>query len=255
MVAELASAVVVQLPLGHPMPRPNRIILPGVPTHVIQRGHNRSTCFFSQRDFAEYREVLRETSQRCRCAIHAYVLMTNHVHLLVSTLDSLGVSRMMQMIGRRYVRAVNIRRRRTGTLWEGRFKSSIIDSERYFLTCSRYIELNPVRARMVDDVGTYQWSSYRHNAYGEHDSLVTSFSLYDALGASPQVRRKAYRALFRQAIEPESLDGIRSAVKRGAALGDSNFVQRLEKSAKRRVARFPHGGDRRSPIFELITAT
>src|SRR5690349_18789844 len=142
------------------MPRPNRVILPGVPTHVIQRGHNRATCFFTQRDFAEYREVLLEASQRARCAIHAYVFMTNHVHLLMSSADSLGTSKMMQTIGRRYVRSVNIRRRRTGTLWEGRFKSSTIDSETYFLTCSRYIELNPVRARMVEDVDEYRWSSY-----------------------------------------------------------------------------------------------
>ena len=234
------------------MPRPNRVILPGVPTHVIQRGHNRTTCFFSHRDFAEYREVLHETSERFRCTIHAYVLMTNHVHLLVSAFESSGISRMIQTIGRRYVRPVNIRRRRTGTLWEGRFKSSTIDSERYFLTCSRYIELNPVRARMVDDVGEYRWSSYRHNAHGEPDALVTPYSLYDALGPSPQVRRKAYRELFRHVIEPASLESIRTAAKRGTALGDVDFLQHLESSARRPVARYPHGGDRRSPIFRLL---
>jgi putative transposase len=236
------------------MPRPNRVILPGVPTHVIQRGHNRATCFFTQRDFAEYREVLLEASQRARCAIHAYVFMTNHVHLLVSSADSLGTSRMMQTIGRRYVRSVNIRRRRTGTLWEGRFKSSTIDSETYFLTCSRYIELNPVRARMVDDVDEYRWSSYRHNANGDHDDLVTPYSLYDALDSSPQLRRKAYRALFRDAIEPASLERIRTAAHRGTALGDADFVQQLETSARRPVARLSHGGDRRTPIFRLIAA-
>ena len=234
------------------MPRPNRVILPGVPTHVIQRGHNRATCFFTLHDFAEYREVLLETSQRFLCAIHAYVLMTNHVHLLVSARDSLGISRMFQTIGRRYVRSVNIRRRRTGTLWEGRFKSSTIDSETYFLTCSRYIELNPVRARMVDDVGEYRWSSYRHNAYGDHDPLVTPYLLYDSLGASPQLRRKADRALFRDAIDPTSLDSIRAAAHRGTALGDSDFVQRMTATSKRAVARYPHGGDRKSSIFQLI---
>jgi putative transposase len=178
--------------------------------------------------------------------------MTNHVHLLISAEDSTGISRMMQTLGRRYVGSVNFRRRRTGTLWEGRFKSSVIDSERYFLTCSRYIELNPVRARMIDDVGEYRWSSYRHNARGEHDPLVTPYVLYDALGVSPQLRRKAYRELFRRSIEPTALDHIRDAAKRGAALGDTYFVERLEVATKRRVARFARGGDRRSTIFQLI---
>ena len=196
--------------------------------------------------------MLLETSQRFQCAIHAYVLMTNHVHLLVSARDSLGPSRMMQTIGRRYVRSVNIRRRRTGTLWEGRFKSSTIDSERYFLTCSRYIELNPVRAQMVDDVGDYRWSSYRHNAHGEHDALITPYVLYEALDTSPPLRRRAYRALFRHAIEPTALDTIRHAARRGTALGDSRFVHKLETSAKRPIARYPHGGDRRSQIFRLV---
>ena len=235
-----------------PMTRPPRVILPGVPTHVIQRGHNRAPCFFSHRDFDEYRRILHETSERFRCAIHAYVLMTNHVHLLVSAAESTGVSRMMQTLGRRYVRSVNLRRSRTGTLWEGRFKSSVIDTEQYFLTCSRYIELNPIRAQMVDDVAAYRWSSYRHNAHGEHDPLVTPYVLYDALGGSPQLRRKAYRDLFRRSIDPAALDAIRDAGKRGTALGDAYFVERLEVKAKRRVARFARGGDRRSTIFQLI---
>ena len=237
-----------------PMPRPTRVILPGVPTHIIQRGHNRARCFFSDGDFEEYREILLEMSQRYQCSVHAYVLMTNHVHLLASALNSSGMSQMMQTIGGRYVRSVNLRQRRTGTLWEGRFRSSTIDSERYFLTCSRYIELNPVRARMVGDVHEYPWSSYRHNAYGENDAIVTSYSLYDALGVTPQLRRRAYRELFRQAIEPEFLDSIRDAAQRGAALGDAAFVQRMEMSARRPIARFAHGGDRRSPIHRLAAS-
>ena len=234
------------------MARPNRIILPGVPAHLIQRGHNRACCFHSTRDFDEYRRVLLDASQRFRCAIHAYVLMTNHVHLLVSATDATGPSRMMQMVGRRYVQSVNLRRRRTGTLWEGRFKSSVINSERYLLTCSRYIELNPVRAGMVDGVGSYRWSSYRHNAHGEPDELITPHSLYDALGRSPQLRRRAYRALFVRAIDPASLEHIRQAGNRGTVLGDPQFVERLETLTRRRVARFAHGGDRKSAIFNSI---
>jgi len=234
------------------MARPNRVILPGIPTHIVQRGHNRDACFFSSRDFDEYRQTLHETSERFQCSIHAYVLMTNHVHLLVTPRESTGISQMMQTLGGRYVRSVNLRRRRTGTLWEGRFKSCVIDCDRYFLACSRYIELNPVRARMVDDVGAYRWSSYRHNAHGEQDPLVTPYVLYDALGVSPQLRRRAYRDLFRQPIEVESLERIREAANRGAALGDPMFVERIEIATRRRVARFSLGGDRRSSIFKLI---
>lgn len=234
------------------MARPNRVILPGVPVHIIQRGHNRARCFYSTRDFEEYRQVLVEASQRFRCAIHAYVLMTNHVHLLVSGIDAAGPSRMMQMVGRRYVQSVNLRRRRTGTLWEGRFRSSVINSERYFLTCSRYIELNPVRAGIVDRVDQYRWSSYRHNAQGEPDELISPHSLYDALGRSSQLRREAYQALFAHRIDRESLDHIREAGKRGTVLGDANFVERLEALTRCRVARFPHGGDRKSSIFNSI---
>ena len=236
------------------MPRPPRVILPGVPTHIVQRGHNRARCFFSHHDFEEYRQVVFETSEQFRCSVHAYVLMTNHVHLLVSAADSTGISRLMQTIGTRYVRSVNLRQGRRGTLWEGRFRSSTIDTDSYFLTCSRYIELNPVRARMVDDISAYRWSSYRHNAYGEIDPVVTPYALYDALGATPQVRRLAYRELFRHEIGPESLETIRDATRRGAALGDTAFVQRMESSAKRPIARFTHGGDRKSPIHRLVAS-
>jgi len=234
------------------MARPNRLILPDVPVHIIQRGHNRAPCFFSTRDFESYRDVLLETSQRYHCAIHAYVLMTNHVHLLVTAVDPIVASRMMQAIGLRYVQRVNLHQQRKGTLWEGRFKSSVIHSERYFLTCSRYIELNPVRAGMVEHAGDYRWSSYRHNAHGEHDPLVTSYSLYDALASTPQLRRTAYRELFRQAIEPQSLESIRKAGNRGAVLGDVLFAERLEASVRRRVVRLTHGGDRKSSIFKTI---
>lgn len=231
------------------MARPRRAILPGVPVHVIQRGNNRTATFHSADDCERYRDTLHQASQRFGCAIHAYVLMTNHVHLLITPEDDLGPSRMMQSIGRQYVRYANARHQRTGTLWEGRFKSSLVDSERYYLTCSRYIELNPVRAQMVDDPDQYRWSSHRHNAHGEADALITPHALYHTLGSSPADRQAAYRALFRSPLESRTLDIIRQAANNGGVLGDAHFREGIEATLQRRVSRLAHGGDRRSAAF------
>jgi len=234
------------------MARWPRLVVPGNPVHVIQRGNNRTPTFHSADDFERYRETLCDTSRRFGCAIHAYVLMTNHVHLLVTPDDERGLSRMMQTIGRRYVRYVNARNHRTGTLWEGRFKSAVVDSERYFFACSRYIELNPVRARMVDEPNRYRWSSHRHNAHGETDALIAPHMLYHALGSSPADRQVAYRALFRAPMEPQTLDGIRRATNRGVVLGGAGFCDRIEGMLGRRVSRLPHGGDRRRAAFQQL---
>ena len=130
------------------MPRKPRFELPGVPQHVIQRGNNREPCFYAEADYLRYRDDLRNAAEKYACVVHAYVLMTNHVHLLVSSSAAYGISQMMQSLGRRYVRYINREYRRTGTLWEGRFKAALIDTDAYLLTCMRYIELNPVRAAM-----------------------------------------------------------------------------------------------------------
>jgi putative transposase len=219
------------------MARPLRVVLPGVPVHVVQRGNNRLPTFGSRDDFARYREFLHQVSGQFGCAIHAYVFMTNHVHLLLTPLDNQAVSRMMKMLGNRYVRYMNTRYHRTGGLWDGRFKSSVIDSERYLLTCARYIELNPVRARMVPAPDQYEWSSYRRNAYGHADRLITSHSVYDALGPSADARQCAYRGLFTGSMADETLDEIRNATRTGAVLGKASF-------------RLRHGGDRKSRIFK-----
>lgn len=145
--------------------------------------------------------------------------MTNHVHLLVTPEDSSGPSRMMQLIGRKYVRYLNTRSHRTGTLWEGRFRSSLINSERYFLACSRYIELNPVRAQMVHDADQYCWSSHRHNAFGDPDPLITPHELYWSLGTTPADRQTAYRSLFQAPVEHSTLERIRRAIHRNASVG------------------------------------
>jgi putative transposase len=215
------------------MARLPRLVFPGVPVHVIQRGNNRAATFYSASDFERYRDTLLQASRRFRCAIHAYVFMRNHVHLLVTPEDAHGASRMMQAIGRLYVRYVNTRHHRTGTLWEGRFRSAVVDSDRYLFTCGRYIELNPVRARMVDDAHQYGWSSHRHNAYGESDPLVTTHPLYDRLAANPVNRQAVYRALFRNPLEQQQIDFIRQATNRGTALGDTHFRERMEATIER----------------------
>jgi putative transposase len=217
------------------MPRRPRHVVPGQPHHVIQRGNNRAVSFVSADDFATYRHILGEVSQRARCAIHTYVLMTNHVHLLITPEEEDGPASMMQMLGSRYVRYFNDRQMRTGTLWEGRFRSAPIDSERYFFACSRYIEMNPVRAVMSADPSKYRWSSFRCNAYGAVDSLVTPHDLYGALGGEPAVRQRAYRAMFEQSLEPELIDDIRRATKSGATIGVTPHRVKLATALQRQL--------------------
>src|SRR5210317_2260739 len=163
------------------MPRRPRFNLPGIPQHIVQHGNNRAPCFFDEKDRWQYLEDLAESAEKYLCEIHAYVLMTNHVHLLVTPKGKFAVSQMMQALGRRYVYYVNHRYGRSGTLWEGRYRSSLVDSEAYLLACMRYIELNPVRAGMVTHPAEYQWSSYRINAQDEASELICPHTLYLAI--------------------------------------------------------------------------
>lgn len=146
------------------MARRPRLYIPGVAHHVIQRGNNREACFYEEADYTKYLSHLKEVAEQFSVAIHAFVLMTNHVHLLVTPNDERALGKMMQALGRRYVQYFNLKYFRTGTLWEGRYKSTLVESERYLLTVYRYIELNPVRAYMVSHASEYPWSSYRFNA-------------------------------------------------------------------------------------------
>ena len=227
------------------MPRLPRPIVPGQPLHIIQRGNNRTQTFVDQRDYGVYLALLQLTRKRAGCAIHAYVLMKNHVHLLVTPETKVGPARMMQGLGRWYVRYFNERHGRTGTLWEGRYRSTLIDSERYFFACSRYIELNPVRAGIVDDPAGFEWSSFRGNAFGEGDHLLTPHETYRALGANRAERQAAYRALFDQPLGARVVDAFRIAAKRGTALGGAHWTQRIEARLERRLTRLSHGGNRR----------
>ena len=207
------------------------------------------TTFRCAGDFLRFRSVLHEASRRFSCAIHAYTLMSNHVHVLLTPEDEQGPARLMQAIGPKYVRYVNARYARTGTLWEGRYHSSLVGSDRYFLTCSRYIELNPVRAQMVDVPGEYSWSSYRCNANGEPDSLVTPHASYQALGAFAAERQVAYRALFQDPLDSETIAHIRRATNTNGVFGGESFCAQMEEKVRRPLSRLAHGGDRRSAVF------
>jgi putative transposase len=229
------------------MPRRARYFLPDQPLHVVQRGNNRQPIFFRAEDHARYRDWLAEAAADHGCRIHAYVLMTNHVHLLATPRDAASIPRTLQSLGRRYVRHVNAVYRRTGTLWEGRYRAAPIDSEAYFLACCRYIELNPVRAAMVAHPRDYRWSSYHAHAEGAANSLLTDHALYRALGADAAGRRAAYRALFRAALDDGFIDALRAATNGGWALGGDRFKRRIATALDRRVAPLPRGRPPRAP--------
>ncbi len=223
------------------MARLGRYFLPDQPLHLIQRGNNRAATFFADEDYARYRDWLGEAAADYGCAIHGYVLMTNHVHLLITPQTPDSLPRTMQSLGRRYVRYVNATYRRTGTLWEGRYRAAPIDSEAYFLACCRYIELNPVRARMVRHPRDYRWSSYRAHAQGRADLLLTGHGLYDRLGRTAATRQQQYRALFRAALNEDFVQDLRAATNGGWALGDARFKQQVAKALGRRVVPLPKG--------------
>ncbi len=207
------------------MPRRPRIKLADIPQHIVQRGINREPCFFAEEDYHCYLHWLQKSAADWHCAIHAYVLMTNHVHLLVTSKKPDGIAKMMQSIGRRYVQYINRSYHRTGSLWEGRFKSSLVQEEEYLLTCMRYIELNPVRANMVNDPAQYRWSSYRRNGLGQADERITPHPLYLELGKGDGIRQEAYRALFRSELDDAALSDIRLALAQGQPLGSERFSE------------------------------
>lgn len=229
------------------MPRRPRLALPGVPLHLIQRGNNRQACFFADEDYRFYLEWLAEHAGKTGCRIHAYVLMTNHVHLLVSAERAEAPGALMKALGQRYVQYVNRVYRRSGTLWEGRFRSCPIQEEAYLLACQRYIELNPVRAGMVEHPADYRWSSYRANGQGEAVALVQPHPLYAALGADDAARQAAYRELFRHELEPGMVDSIRRATHGNFALGSERFAAEVASALGRRTQPGKPGRPRRTP--------
>ncbi len=229
------------------MPRRARLVLPNVPLHIIQRGNNRQACFFADEDYRFYLDWLAEHASKSGCQVHAYVLMTNHVHLLISAERAEAPGALMKVLGQRYVQYVNRAYRRSGTLWEGRFRSCLTQEESYLLACQRYIELNPVRAGMVGHPAEYRWSSYRANAQGEADALVKPHSLYEALGSDAASRQAAYRELFRHDLEPGLVDEIRRATNGNFALGNERFAAQVSSALGKRVVPGQSGRPRKTP--------
>ena len=217
------------------MARLSRVSPIGIPQHIVQRGNNRQVCFACDEDMKAYLNWLKEFSKKYLVDVHAWVLMTNHVHILCTPNEEGAVSKMMQSIGRMYVRYFNYTYQRSGTLWEGRFKSSLVQSERYLLELYRYIELNPVRAKMVDDPSEYSWSSYACNALGVETELQTPHELYLALGKIEHERLENYQHLFKAHIGAELLKEIRDSINKGLALGNKRFVLQIEALTGRRV--------------------
>ena len=200
------------------MARRPRTVAPGVPLHVTQRGINRMAIFFAEEDYRVFLRGLRWAGEQQGCAIHAYVLMTNHVHLLLTPRERDGPACFMRSLGALYVGYVNKRYARTGALWERRYRSALVDSPRYLLACMRYVELNPLRARLVSDLSQYRWSSYHRNALGKADPLVTPHDVYNALGSSDIARCSSHRNLLEAQEDPCDLDEVRAATHRNAAV-------------------------------------
>ena len=219
------------------MPRRARISIPGIPWHIIQRGNNRSACFYADEDYQFYLQHLKEQSEKHSCKIHAYVLMTNHVHLLLTPEKEGSASQLMKNLGQRYVQYINRTYRRSGTLWEGRFRSCLTQTEDYVLACYRYIELNPVRADMVNQPRDYPWSSYRYNAEGKKSDLLTPHGEYLRLDRQELNRHKAYRDLFKAHIDPGIHNQIRSATNGNYVLGNMQFQDQIAEAVGRRVTR------------------
>jgi putative transposase len=217
------------------MARLPRMNLPGVAQHIIQRGNNRQICFSSSQDYLVYRDWLMEYAGKHEMAIHAYVLMTNHVHILATPKHEVSIPKTMQSLGRKYVRYFNHVYRRSGTLWEGRYKSSLVQNENYLMECYRYIELNPVRAGMVDDPANYRWSSYRSNALSQQEKGLTWHPEYRSLGTTNDQRCEAYMALFTAHIDGVMIKDIRGAVNKGLVLGSERFKDEIERNLNRRV--------------------
>jgi putative transposase len=237
------------------MARLPRLTVPGYPHHIIQRGNNRQPIFGDRADYELLLGLIDEHARKQQVAVHAYVLMSNHLHLLATPETVEGIPQLMQAVGRRYVRTFNLRHARTGTLWEGRYRSTLIQAERYLLACMVYLDLNPVRAGMVADPAEYPWSSYHHYVGRRNDRLETPHPLYWELGNTPFAREQAYEELVHAGITPSQQQALTDSALRGWALGEPDYVADLQRRTARRVARSQAGrprvkADNLSPIQE-----
>ncbi len=223
------------------MPRKPRFFVPDIPNHVIQRGINKSAVFFEEEDYQHYKHILYEAAESSGVVIHAYVLMTNHIHLLVTADSQRGISLMMQKVGRFYVPYINHKYGQSGTLWDGRFKSSLVDSDFYVLACMRYIEMNPVRAGMVKSPQGYKWSSYLCNALDVHDRIVTPAPSYLSLAITKKKRQHVYSSLFTEHLDEKTVRDIRNCAQTGTPLGSSQFIEQIEVKLGKKVGHNKRG--------------
>ena len=228
------------------MARLPRLVVPGLPHHLVLRGNNRQHVFADERDYQEYLDALREAALLNKVRVHAYVLMPNQVHLLLTPADEQGMSRMMQSVGRRYGAAFNRRHQRTGTLWEGRFRAAVIDPARHFLEVCVYIDTNPVRAGLVERDEDWPWSSLAHHLGRKVDALVADYPAYWGLGNTPFEREAAYRALCERGLGSSAVERITAAAIKGWALGSPAFLAQLAGSTSRPLQPRPRGRPARS---------
>jgi putative transposase len=219
------------------MARLPRLTLPGYPHHVIQRGNNRQAIFGDAADHELMLALLTEQAKKFQVAVHAYVLMPNHFHLLATPSAADGLPLMMQAVGRSYVRGFNNRHGRSGTLWEGRYRSTVIQAERYLVACMAYLDLNPVRAGLVAQPADYAWSSYAHCLGLRTDKLITPHALFWALGNTPFAREAAYQQRVQEGLSAAEQTGLTDSALAGWALGDAQFTAALQKLTPRRVTR------------------
>lgn len=231
------------------MARLPRFVLPGYPQHVIQRGNNRQQILFEEEDYWFIWEKMGVAADKFQCEIHAYVLMPNHFHLLLTSHLDNGIGKLMQYVGRYYVQYFNARYDRTGTLWEGRYRATLVDPKRYLLPISHYIEANPVRAGLVDRPADYAWSSYGANAGGADDDLVIHHHEYERLARSAKARRELYAQVSASPFAEDMLREIRDATNKAWVLGETRFCQEIEGQLNRRALPRPRGGDRRSLAY------
>ncbi len=231
------------------MARLSRIVLPNQPLHIMHRGNNRQDIFESEEDMTRIIEDIAHSLSKSDCYLHAYVIMRNHLHLLITPKDKAQLSKFMQSMANRYVRYFNATRKRTGTLWEGRFKSSLVDSDHYLFALYKYIEMNPIKANMVTHIADYPWSSYQHNALGQTDKLITEHKQYQALAKTPTLRAERYQKLFEQPNTNEQEKQISQATLRGEVYGSNAFHDKVGQLISRTTKLARHGGDRKSENY------
>ena len=223
------------------MARLARLILAGYPHHVIQRGNNGQAIFATHDDYQYWLELLEKNARQYFVAVHAYVLMENHVHILATPQTAEGLPHMMQAIGRSYVRYFNTAHRRTGTLWEGRYRSTVLQPQGHLLSCMAYIDLNPVRSGLVESPAAYEWSSHGHYLGRKVDKCINPHALFWAMGNTPFAREAAYAKLVRDGVNQAQISDLTEATLKGWVLGDAEFVAQLAKQTARRLSKAKAG--------------